>query len=407
MTVSSPERPLVSVPVVDSGVVRDRARVRARSQFGRRLESLPLLIALALVVVIFQIITGLFLHPRNLANLLAELAPLEFIAMASTVMIIMGEIDLSLGSVAGFTGAALAALLGNAGMPWLAAVLLTFVAGVGITGLQGVIVVVGRVRSFAVTLSGYLVWYGAQLAVLGASGYIPLRRAPINELSVVRVPEAVSLSVVGIGGLVAIFLWLFGHRRATAQRLSTTGLAIRTFVAMAALAALLWFVTYLERGGGMPLVFVLVAIVATGMWVMLTRTALGRHMYAVGGDLHAARESGVNITRVKWIGFVAAGALSTCAGISILSYTGGADTSAGTGALLLEGIGATVVGGVSLTGGRGSLWGAFGGAILLAAVGNGLNLMSLSFYAVYIVEGLVVLIALLADGAVRRRLAVR
>jgi ribose/xylose/arabinose/galactoside ABC-type transport system permease subunit len=95
----------------------------------------------------------------------------------------------------------------------------------------------------------------------------------------------------------------------------------------------------------------------------------------------------------------------TCAGISILSYTGGADSSAGTGALLLAAIGATVVGGVSLTGGRGSLWGTFGGAILLEAVGNGLNLMSLSFYAVYIVEGLVVLAALLTDAALRRRLA--
>jgi ribose/xylose/arabinose/galactoside ABC-type transport system permease subunit len=141
--------------------------------------------------------------------------------------------------------------------------------------------------------------------------------------------------------------------------------------------------------------------------VVLTRTALGRHLYAVGGDLHAARESGININKVKWIGFAAAGALSVCAGISILSYTGGADSSAGTGALLLAGIGATVVGGVSLTGGRGSLWGAFGGAILLEAVGNGLNLMSLSFYAVYIVEGLVVLAALLTDAALRRRLSTR
>lgn len=374
---------------------------------GRRLESLPLLVALALVVVIFQAITGLFLNPRNLVNLLAELAPLEFIAMASTVMIVMGEIDLSLGSLAGFTGAVLAALLANQGVPWLVAVVLAFLVGTGISGLQGAIVIGGGVRSFAVTLAGYLVWYGAQLAVLGPSGYIPLRRAPINVLSLARVPQAISLAVVGFGGLVVILAWQFGRGGIAARRSSGTVLAMQTAAAVAVLAALLWFITYLDRGGGVPLVFVLVALVAVAMWIMLTRTALGRHMYAVGGDLHAARESGVNIDRVKWIGFAAAGALATCAGIAILSYTGGADTSAGTGALLLEGIGATVVGGVSLTGGRGSLWGAFGGAILLEAVGNGLNLMSLSFYAVYIVEGLVVLAALLADGALRRRLAVR
>ena len=172
-------------------------------------------------------------------------------------------------------------------------------------------------------------------------------------------------------------------------------------------AALLSLVTYLQGGGGIPMVFVLVLAVTTIVWIVLTKTAFGRHLYAVGGDLHAARESGININRVKWIGFLLSGALAVCAGISLLSYTGGADSSAGTGALLLAGIGATVVGGVSLTGGRGSLWGAFGGAILLEMVGNGLNLLSLSFYAVYIVEGLVVLAALLTDAALRRRLVSR
>jgi D-xylose transport system permease protein len=241
--------------------------------------------------------------------------------------------------------------------------------------------------------------------VLGPSGYIALRRPPLNQLSLARVPEWISLGVVGIGGAIVIALWLRSLHRT--GRASGMGLLVRGVVGAAGVAALLWFITYLQQGGGVPLIFVFVLLITTGVWVVLTRTALGRHLYAVGGDLHAARESGINITKVKWIGFAASGALATCAGISILSYTGGADSSAGTGALLLAGIGATVVGGVSLTGGRGSLWGAFGGAILLEAVGNGLNLMSLSFYAVYIVEGLVVLAALLTDAALRRRLSTR
>jgi D-xylose transport system permease protein len=281
---------------------------------------------------------------------------------------------------------------------------LTFLVGIGVSGLQGLIVVLGRVRSFAVTLAGFLLWYGAQLALLGPSGYIALRRPPINELSLARVPEAISLAVVGIGGAIVVLLWLYSCRRTAVANVSR-GLAIRAAVGIAIVAALLWLVTYLQKGGGVPVIFVMVLAVTTGVWVLLTRTALGRHIYAVGGDLHAARESGIDINKVKWIGFAISGALVTCAGISILSYTGGADSSAGTGALLLAAIGATVVGGVSLTGGRGSLWGTFGGAILLEAVGNGLNLMSLSFYAVYIVEGLVVLAALLTDAALRRRLA--
>ena len=278
--------------------------------------------------------------------------------------------------------------------------------GIGISGMQGVIVVAGRVRSFAVTLAGYLVWYGAQLAVLGVSGYIPLRRAPINQLSLVRIPEPVSLAADRVWRRRVILLWLpgsAGRRRATvARRCWRSGPSRPCGRRRAARLD-----TYLEAGGGVPLVFVLVILVAAYLWIMLTRTALGRHMYAVGGDLHAARESGINITKVKSIGFATAGALCNLRRNPILSYTGGADTSAGTGALLLAGVGATVVGGVSLTGGRGSLWGAFGGAILLEAIGNGLHFMSLSFYAVYIVEGLVVLAALLTDAALRRRLASR
>jgi D-xylose transport system permease protein len=379
--------------------------LRSRFALNRRLEALPLIVALILVVIIFQAINGLFLNPRNLVNLLTELAPLAFIAIASTVMILMGEIDLSLGSLAGFSVAILATFLAMEGMPWPVAIGLTFLIGIGISGLQGVIVVAGRVRSFAVTLAGFLVWYGAQLMVLGPSGYIALRRPPLNQLSLARVPEWISLSVVGIGGAIVIALWLRSLYKS--GRVAGTGLAVRGILGAVGVAALLWFVTYLQQGGGVPLIFVFVLLITTGVWVVLTRTALGRHLYAVGGDLHAARESGININKVKWIGFAASGALATCAGISILSYTGGADSSAGTGALLLAGIGATVVGGVSLTGGRGSLWGAFGGAILLEAVGNGLNLMSLSFYAVYIVEGLVVLAALLTDAALRRRLSTR
>jgi D-xylose transport system permease protein len=384
----------------------EKAELHARQAFRRRLESLPLIVALLLVVTVFQIITGLFLNSRNLVNLLTELAPLEFIAMASTVMIIMGEIDLSLGSIAGFTGALLAVMLTNEGVSWWVAVVGAFAAGIGISGLHGVIVVGGRVRSFAVTLAGYLVWYGAQLAVLGIKGYIPLTRPPINEMALTRVPQWVSLAVLTIGGAIVV-VSILSQANKFAARSGGRALTLRIGGTVAMTAALLWSVTYLETGGGVPLVFVLVLAIAVALWVLLTRTALGRHLYAVGGDLHAARESGVNINKVKWIGFALSGALAVCAGISILSYTGGADTSAGTGALLLAGIGATVVGGVSLTGGRGSLWGTFGGAILLESVGNGLNLMSLSFYAVYIVEGLVVLAALLTDAALRRRLVSR
>lgn len=401
MSGSSP----AAAPADQASPAMDEARLAAKLARARRMESLPLIAALVLVMIVFQLINGLFLSPRNLVNLLSELAPLAFIAMASTVMIVMGEIDLSLGSLTGLTSASLAALLAYDSMPWPAALVLTFALGIAISSLQGMIVVVGRVRSFAVTLAGYLIWYGAQLAVLGISGYIPLRRAPINELALTTLPQTLSLIVAGGAGIAVAASSILAYRRSALA--TPAGLVGRTAIGIVAVSALLLLVNYLGQGGGVPLVFGIVLAVATVVWIVLTRTAFGRHLYAVGGDLHASRESGINVTKVKWIGFAIAGALATCAGVSLLSYTGGANSSAGTGALLLAGIGATVVGGVSLMGGRGSLWGAFGGAILLEAVGNGLNLMSLSFYAVYIVEGLVVLAALLTDAGLRRRLAAR
>jgi D-xylose transport system permease protein len=368
-------------------------------------DALPLLLAIAVAVVAFRSASPFFLNARNLTNLLGQLAPLELIAIASTVVIVMGEIDLSLGSVAGFTGALAALLLLHDAVPWWVTVAATLGAGLAATALQGVVVVGGRVRSFAVTLAGFFIWYGIQLWILGANGQIVLRRKPVDVLASATISQLASLLVAGIAGGALIAAWaVVALREAPELRPSRTRVFARCAAGLAALGFLLWFITYLESGGGIPLIFGFVLGVTALVWIVLTRTALGRHFYAVGGSADAAKANGIAVARVKWIGFALAGALSAFAGITIASYTGGVDGSTGGGTLLLEGIGATVVGGVSLLGGRGSIWGAFGGAVLLAAVQNGLALLSLSFYVVYIVEGLVVLVALLADAAVRRRL---
>jgi ABC-type xylose transport system permease subunit len=361
-------------------------------------RELPLLGALIAVCIVFQLLTGLFLSPRNLGNLLTEATPLGFVAVAAAIMILMGEIDLSLGSVAGLT-AAVTAVLMNMDVPWGLAALagLGVAASVGI--IQGIIVVFFGVRSFVVTLAGYLVCFGLQMRILQPNGYVPIPASMLRDISTTRLPSIPTAIVIAAVGL----LWLFFRAARTRPdaRLATvvTGLIV---IALAVFA-----VWYLGSAKGVPLLTTIVLAITAIVWFILTRTGPGLHLYAIGGDIAAAEESGIRVTLIKSVGFVSTSILAGMAGLALISYTSGADTTTGTGTLLLAGIGAAVVGGVSLLGGRGSVWGALGGALLLAGVGNGLNLLSLTADMVYVVEGLVVISALLLDAQLRRHLGAR
>jgi D-xylose transport system permease protein len=379
---------------------------KALAPLGTRLmrhELTPMFIALVAVVVFFQVSTGLFLNSRNISNLLTEAVPLTLIALASAVMILMGEIDLSLGSVAGFTAALGVSSAANLDWSWPVVVLVFIGAGVLVGAIQGLIVVLGRIRSFVLTLAGFLIFYGAQLAVLGRSAYVGLPDSPISDLSTAALPDLVAIVIV-VALAVIVIAQSIVHWRSEETRPALRGLVIRIVVVAVGAAVAIAFVQYLQQAGGFPLEFALLLILTAIIWFVLSRTAAGRHLYAVGGNPKAARESGIRTGLVKWVGFVVAGGLAGTAGLALASYSGAADSTTGTGALLLSGIGATVIGGVSLLGGRGSVWGAFGGALLLASVQNGLNLLSLANYMVYVVEGIVVLAALLLDSNIRRRL---
>jgi D-xylose transport system permease protein len=372
---------------------------------GRAGELLPLAVALIATVIVFRVGSEFFLTARNLTNLLVQVAPLALVAIASTLVIVMGEIDLSLGSVAGLAGAFVAIELGHPGMPWWGALGLTLLLGLCIALMQGIFVLFGKIQSFAVTLAGYFIWYGVQIGILGSKAQESVRRAPIAELASSRLSTSLAVGLVIIigGGLLAI-RYFVNARDSHEAKMSHTRLLITTGIWAVAIALVVWFVSYLKGGGGVPLIFAIVMAIAAIVWLVLTRVPFGRHLYAVGGSEPAARAMGIPIAKIKLVTFAAAGALAAFAGVVSVSYTGGATTSTGGGVLLLEGIGATVVGGVSLLGGRGSVWGAFCGAVLLAAVQNGLALLQLQFYVVYIAQGGVVLFALLADSAIRSRL---
>ncbi len=362
-------------------------------------QFLPLMASLVAVGVIFQILSGLFLDPRNLGNLFIEAAPLALVAVASTLMIVMGEIDLSLGSVAGVTAAICAGVMSH-GAPWWVAVGASLICALLIGTLHGLIVVFANVRSFVVTLAGFLIWYGVQLMILRPAGYIAVNSPFMRSLATARVPSSFSVTVIVLVGA----LWILGEVMTApvrAGRGGVFGLVTRLCVIASSILALL----YLGQSGGIPGMSAIVVAITAFVWVALVKTAPGRHLYAIGSNMLAAKEHGVRVELVKFYGFLATSFLAGVAGLILASYTAGADNSTGTGTLLLAGIGACVIGGVSLAGGRGSVWGALGGALLLGGVQNGLNLLNLSIDLVYIVEGAVVVAVLLVDAAaITRRL---
>jgi D-xylose transport system permease protein len=372
-------------------IARLIARRRDVAQF------LPLMASLVAVGVIFQILSGLFLDPRNLGNLFTEASPLALVAVASTLMIVIGEIDLSLGSVAGLVASICAAVMSH-GAPWWVAVAAALVCALLIGTLHGLIVVFANVRSFVVTLAGFLIWYGLQLMILRPAGYIAVDSPFMRSVATARLPSSFSVTAVFILGALWILSDALTQRAGFAR--NALGLATRLLIVALIVLALL----YLGEGGGLPVMSAIVVAITACVWLALAKTAPGRHLYAIGSNMLAAKEHGVRVELIKFYGFLATSFLAGAAGLALASYTAGADNSTGTGTLLLAGIGACVIGGVSLAGGRGSVWGALGGALLLGGVQNGLNLLNLSIDLVYIVEGAVVVAVLLVDAAVRRQL---
>ena len=223
----------------------------------------------------------------------------------------------------------------------------------------------------------------------------------MRSVATARLPSSFSVTAVVILGALWILSDALTQRAGFAR--NALGLATRLLIVALIVLALL----YLGEGGGLPVMSAIVVAITACVWLALANTAPGRHLYAIGSNMLAAKEHGVRVELIKFYGFLATSFLAGMAGLAVASYTAGGDNSTGTGTLLLAGIGACVIGGESLAGERGSVWGALGGALLLGGVQNGLNLLNLSIDLVYIVEGAVVVAVLLVDAAVRRQLLTR
>ncbi len=357
--------------------------------------AMPAIASLLAISVFFQWQSPHFLSPINLSNLAVQATLIAVIALGEVVVLLLGEIDLSLGSVAGATAAILGVLMGTGNLPWYLAVPLMLACGAAMGAFQGWWIAWLGIPSFVVTLAGLMAFLGLQLFILGPQGTMSVFDPTIAALTGSWLPVELGwIAGVAILGAVIAFA---AFRAVTGRR------DLRMLAPILLAVLVLAVIAVFNSARGVPMAFlVLIAMLSVAWWIT-RQTSPGRHLFAVGGNAEAARRSGVSVTRVRFAAFTASGTIAAIGGLFAVSYNGSAGTLTGGGTLLLEAIGAAVIGGTSLFGGRGTVWSALFGAMIMGGVSNGLDLTNADQPVKYMVQGTIVLLAVSLDTILRRR----
>jgi D-xylose transport system permease protein len=385
-----------------SGLARD-LRLRLR---GGEPGALPVVLGLALIWSFFELQDTHFLTPRNISNLVLQISVSGTIAIGVVFVLLLGEIDLSVGSVAGASAAVLGVLVVDQDWPWWAAVIVMLGFGTLIGAFQGAWFALLRVPSFVVTLAGLLIWLGVQLHVLGDAGTLNVFEPHITAIASTFLPQAWGWTLA-----VLAVLWLGGARlaeNALRRRAQMTARSTPILLVETSVIAVLLFgaVAVLNAAYGVPTAGVLLFVLVVFFDWLARRTTFGRHVYAVGGQAEAARRAGIGVARIRISVFALAGFLAAAGGLISTARLQAASTQTGGGTLLLESIAAAVIGGTSLFGGRGRVWAALLGALVIGSVSNGLDLVGQPADVKYVVEGAILLLAVTIDAYSRRRLTV-
>ncbi len=396
----------------------DRADVRVRHDAGFAgsirgfldrvrsgdLGSLPVVVGLAIIWTVFQSLNPVFLSSNNLVNLLFDCSTTGVISLGIVCILMVGEIDLSVGSVSGFASAVVGVLWVNAGWPFALAVLVALAAGAIMGILYALLYNRLGMPSFVSTLAGLLAVLGFQLYLLGASGSInlPYGSWVVNLGQSLVMPHAIAYALVTIAGLA---YFLAGYRTDVRRRAagltpgSTAGLLARAIILTAALEVVVF---YLNGDRGIPWMFGLFVGLVVAMNYALRRTQWGRSMTAVGGNREAARRAGIDVRRIYMSAFVLCSTLAALGGVLSAARLASASQQAGTGDVNLNAIAAAVIGGTSLFGGRGNAYSALLGIIVIQSIASGLTLLDLSSSLRYMITGGVLAIAVIVDSLARR-----
>jgi D-xylose transport system permease protein len=390
--------------VADTTVSRRPQRTldRVRMVVDGDLGPLPVIVGIAAVWIFFQTQNSNFLTSRNLSNLTLQMAVTAVLAMAVVLVMVAGEIDLSLGSVTGVTSALLGILLTNHHWSVAAALAATFALGAGIGLLQGAITVLVGVPSFLVTLGGFLAWAGVQLALIGPAGNLPVNDGTIAAIGNNYFGHSSAWILAAAGVLVVAVLEALRLRewRQSGEPVPVASAVLRLGLITCAVFGV---VAFLNGNFGVPYVLVLVIGVAGALGWISRRTIYGRYIYAIGGNREASRRAGVpvGLVRVSVLGL--SGLLAALAGVISTSNLYATSANTGGSILLLEAIAAAVIGGTSLFGGRGRIYSALLGTLMIASVHNGLGLLGKPASTEEVATGAILVLAVSFDSFNRRR----
>jgi D-xylose transport system permease protein len=391
-----------------SGRLRSIVRPVTQSDIG----SLPVLLGLILIAVIFQLANHNFLSPLNLTNLVVQISAVGTISVGVVLVLLIAEIDLSVGAVSGLCAGIMAVLSVKSGASAPIAIGAGVLSGVAIGLLQGFWIAKLRVPSFVVTLAGFLGWQGALLYVLGNTGTVNLTDPVIVGIANSVLPPVAGW-LIGAAIIGVYILGAFSERRQRARAgVQTEPMAVfagrSVAIALVVLAAVGIMSVNRNPRRDLPIygvpsaVLVFVAFIALFDFIT-RRTRFGRYIFAVGGNPEAARRAGINVDRIRIAVFTLCSTLAACGGILAGSRLLAVNQSSGGGDILLNAIAAAVIGGTSLFGGRGSTWSALLGALVIGSISNGMDLLALSSYIKFMVTGAVLLLAVTIDAYARSR----
>jgi D-xylose transport system permease protein len=390
----------------------DALRSYLRRVRGGDMGSLPAVLGLIVLFIVFGIANERFTSALNLANLVTQAGSICVLAMGLVFVLLLGDIDLSAGVAGGVSACVMGLTIVNHGWSWWAAMLAGILCGAVIGVAIGLLRARLGIPSFVVTLAFFLGLQGVTLKLIGEGGSIRVDNPVIRGITIDNMPVMAGwlFALAIVVGFAA--LELYRHRTKVTLGLvhAPFGVVIARIVGVAVVTLGVAYVLNLNRSvnprieiRGIPYVLPLVGVLLIALTLVLNRTSYGRHIYAVGGNAEAARRAGINVARIRMSVFVVCSSLAALSGIIAASYGGKVSASSGAGNVLLYAVGAAVIGGTSLFGGRGRALDAVIGGVVVATIANGLGLLNQASYINFLVTGGVLLLAASVDAISRRR----
>jgi D-xylose transport system permease protein len=413
-------------PVLESALLKSREQQtfgQYMSTWWRRIRGgdlgqLPVLLGLIVICIVFQLANPVFLTPRNLVNLLVQAAPVITIGFGVVLILLLGEIDLSMGYTAGVSAVVIAILLRapiviegvtppeGIVVPWYGALFLGLLASVAIGWVQGFFVTVFKLPSFIVTLAGQLALSGVVLLTVKGLGTLSMRDPVILGSTRAFLPAEWGWLLAA--GVIAVYggLELLGRQARQKAGLNAKPIGAVIIQTLVVGAGIVLLVAVCNQDRGVPFGFVLILLMLVALTYITTQTKFGRYLFAVGGNKEAARRAGIAVERIRLYGFMLGSLMAGIGGVFVLARLGSVATDTGGGPLLLNSIAAAVIGGTSLFGGSGKISSALLGGLIIASVENGLGLIpNIPADARLIITAGILILAVIVDSVARRNQA--